>query len=58
MTTADLSPSERTPCEIWTRVMGYCRPVSAWNPGKQQEHADRRYFREPGRELPAEGARA
>ncbi len=27
--------------------MGYHRPVSAWNPGKQAEHAQRRYFVEP-----------
>ena len=40
---------ERTPCEVWTRVMGYHRPVSAFNPAKRTEHADRRYFVErPG----------
>jgi anaerobic ribonucleoside-triphosphate reductase len=38
---------ERTRCEVWTRVMGYHRPVSAWNPGKQSEHAERQYFVEP-----------
>ena len=37
---------QRTRCEIWTRVMGYHRPVTSWNPGKQQEHADRKFFRE------------
>jgi len=41
-----LDDSERTPCEIWTRVMGYHRPLSSWNLGKQQEHRDRVYFRE------------
>ncbi len=41
-----LDDSERTRCEIWTRVMGYHRPVSTWNAGKQSEHSDRRYFRE------------
>jgi anaerobic ribonucleoside-triphosphate reductase len=41
-----LEDSERTRCEIWTRVMGYHRPVSAWNAGKQSEHQERRYFRE------------
>ena len=35
---------ERTRCEIWTRVMGYHRPVSEFNPGKQSEHAARQYF--------------
>jgi anaerobic ribonucleoside-triphosphate reductase len=42
----ELKDEERTRCEIWTRVMGYHRPVSAWNAGKQSEHQDRRYFRE------------
>ena len=37
---------ERTHCEIWTRVMGYYRPVSAFNKGKQSEYKDRRPFRE------------
>jgi anaerobic ribonucleoside-triphosphate reductase len=37
---------ERTRCEIWSRVMGYHRPVQAWNLGKQQEYADRKLFRE------------
>lgn len=42
-----LDPSERTRCEVWTRVMGYHRPVAAFNRGKQSEHEDRRPFREP-----------
>ncbi|HDN27362.1 MAG TPA: hypothetical protein ENG03_09760 [Thioploca sp.] len=41
-----LEESERTRTEVWTRVMGYHRPVSAFNPGKQSEHAERRYFQE------------
>lgn len=41
---SELKDEERTRCEVWTRVMGYHRPVSAWNPGKQSEHAERRYF--------------
>ena len=32
--------------ERFTRVMGYHRPVSAFNPGKQSEHADRKFFNE------------
>ena len=34
----------RTPCEVWTRVMGYHRPIATWNKGKQAEHAERKYF--------------
>ena len=47
----ELSEDERQPCEVWTRVMGYHRPVASFNTGKQGEHAERRFFREPkGRE--------
>ncbi|MGD8588550.1 MAG: ribonucleoside triphosphate reductase [Chromatiales bacterium] len=34
--------------EIWTRVMGYHRPVSAFNHGKKAEHAERVCFIEAG----------
>lgn len=43
----ELKDEERTRCEVWTRVMGYHRPVEAWNPGKQSEHAERRCFTVP-----------
>jgi ribonucleoside-triphosphate reductase len=33
--------------EVWTRVMGYLRPVSSFNTGKQGEHHERVMFREP-----------
>lgn len=28
-------------CEVYSRVVGYYRPVQAWNRGKQQEFEDR-----------------
>jgi ribonucleoside-triphosphate reductase len=34
-------------CEIWTRVMGYHRPKSSFNVGKQGEEEQRVYFNEP-----------
>ena len=37
----------RTRCEIWTRVMGYYRPKSAFNVGKQGEYDERVCFKEP-----------
>lgn len=37
---------ERTKCEIWVRVMGYHRPITSWNKGKQSEHKERLYFQE------------
>ncbi|RKT43585.1 anaerobic ribonucleoside-triphosphate reductase [Thiocapsa rosea] len=44
--TIELKTEERTRCEVWTRVMGYHRPVSAFNAGKRAEHAERCYFTE------------
>lgn len=41
-----INNEERTRCEIWVRVMGYHRPVSSWNKGKQSEHKERLYFQE------------
>jgi hypothetical protein len=41
-----LSADERQRCEVWTRVMGYHRPVASFNIGKKGEHAERRFFRE------------
>ena len=41
-----LSDDERQPCEVWTRVMGYHRPVSSFNIGKKGEHMERKHFRE------------
>ena len=35
---------ERTKCEIWTRVMGYHRPIDSFNVGKEGEVAERKYF--------------
>jgi len=39
-----LQINERTKCEIWTRVMGYHRPVSEFNTGKKSEDAERTPF--------------
>ena len=41
-----LTDAERQPCEVWTRVMGYHRPVASFNIGKQGEHSERRFFAE------------
>lgn len=41
-----LSEEERQPCEIWTRVMGYFRPVSEFNNGKKAEFYSRNCFSE------------
>ena len=48
----EIDDSERTPCEIYSRVMGYYRPIttdafktSEWNPGKVAEFKERKYFK-------------
>ncbi|MDO5728597.1 MAG: ribonucleoside triphosphate reductase [Actinomycetaceae bacterium] len=33
-------------CEVWTRVMGYFRPVKSFNKGKKSEYAERTMFTE------------
>lgn len=44
--TVTLQDEERQKCEIWTRVMGYYRPVSEFNIGKKSEHKERTLFLE------------
>ena len=41
-----LREEERQRCEVWTRVMGYHRPVASFNIGKQGEFAERVHFEE------------
>ena len=36
----ELTNEERQPCEVWTRVMGYHRPVQPFNTGKKREFAE------------------
>ncbi len=39
-----LMQAERTPCMVYTRVMGYHRPVESFNHGKLGEHLERSKF--------------
>jgi hypothetical protein len=41
-----MSPIEakRQPCEVYTRVTGYLRPVQQFNDGKQAEFEQRKMF--------------
>lgn len=48
-----LADDERQPCDVWTRVMGYHRPVESFNEGKRAEHAERRFFKLPIQERAA-----
>jgi len=40
-------PAEkRTQCEVFSRIVGYLRPIAQWNKGKKAEWADRVNFDE------------
>ena len=34
----------KTQCEVYSRVVGYIRPITAWNDSKQAEFKDRKMF--------------
>lgn len=38
---------KRTRCLVYTRVMGYHRPVESFNIGKKGEHKQRKHFKQP-----------
>ena len=42
----ELHKNQRTKCIVYTRVMGYHRPVESFNIGKKGEHIERKFFRE------------
>jgi len=33
------------PCEVYSRIVGYLRPVQQWNLGKQQEFRERKEYK-------------
>ena len=37
----------KIPCEVYSRIVGYLRPVQNWHQGKQQEFRERKTFRTP-----------
>ena len=42
-----MTEKKRVPCEVYSRVVGYMRPVQQWNKGKQQEFKDRKPYKSP-----------
>jgi len=36
--------TQRQECEVYSRVVGYLRPVKQWNDAKQAEYGDRTMF--------------
>jgi ribonucleoside-triphosphate reductase len=39
----------KQPCEVYSRVVGYLRPVAQWNAGKQEEYRERKEFKITGK---------
>ena len=35
----------KQPCEVYSRIVGYLRPIQQWNLGKQQEFKERKEFK-------------
>jgi len=35
----------KQPCEVYSRIVGYLRPLKQWNAGKQQEFKERKEFK-------------
>lgn len=35
----------RQTCEVYSRIVGYIRPVDQWNSGKKSEFKDRKTFK-------------
>ncbi|MBC7234863.1 MAG: ribonucleoside triphosphate reductase [Chloroflexi bacterium] len=46
--------ADEQPCEVYSRVVGYLRPVKQWNNGKRAEYAQRRVFALGGGRAPLE----
>ncbi len=40
----DVISAERTRCEVYSRIVGYLRPVAQWNEGKKAEFGDRKTY--------------
>ena len=36
-------------CEVYSRVVGYIRPVQQWHQGKKQEYGERKEFKMPAK---------
>jgi len=43
-TTRDDETELKVPCEVYSRIVGYLRPVQNWHQGKQQEFRERKTF--------------
>ena len=40
----ELAEVKGTECEVYSRIVGYFRPVKQWNNGKREEYSERKTF--------------
>jgi len=45
MTKKKITNKDRTRCEVYSRIVGYLRPVSQWNDGKKEEYKQRQEYK-------------
>lgn len=41
---SEVAVARGTPCEVYSRVVGYLRPVQSWNKGKKEEFKLRKVY--------------
>ena len=41
---SEMTEVHGTPCEVFSRVVGYLRPVQSWNKGKVEEFKVRKFY--------------
>ena len=41
----DTTTRRKCEVEVFSRVCGFFRPVQNWNPGKQQEHSEKKTYK-------------
>jgi len=39
-----ITNKDRTKCEVYSRIVGYLRPVNQWNDGKGEEFKQRKEY--------------
>ena len=42
-----MAQKRKVPCEVYSRIVGYLRPVQNWNLGKKREWEDRVVYNQP-----------
>jgi len=42
-----MKKKRKVPCEVYSRVVGYLRPLQSWNKGKRQEFKERKDYKQP-----------